>query len=160
MYKHTFYYFLGNKKYPEIYILQIKTSFFPGVKVWTGLGKKLFYVKCQLTKFIWGASKPATANMMFSGTAQADWFRCTDPVTCGIVNIVHIRISTGAGDRVHGPNHLESNISRSVHPGAWCHPGAQTRWLEDWETTGSFGTLSLTEGPRMKEPQGFSCSWT
>ena len=22
MYKHTFYYFLGNKKYPEIYILQ------------------------------------------------------------------------------------------------------------------------------------------
>ena len=21
MYKHTFYYFLGNKKYPEIYIL-------------------------------------------------------------------------------------------------------------------------------------------
>ena len=24
MYKHTFYYFLGNKKYPEIYILQIQ----------------------------------------------------------------------------------------------------------------------------------------
>ena len=24
MYKHTFYYFLGNKKYPEIYILPIK----------------------------------------------------------------------------------------------------------------------------------------
>ena len=23
MYKHTFYYFLGNKKYPEIYILQV-----------------------------------------------------------------------------------------------------------------------------------------
>ena len=27
MYKHTFYYFLGNKKYPEIYILQFSTPF-------------------------------------------------------------------------------------------------------------------------------------
>ena len=53
----------------------------------TGLVEKQFNVECQLTKFIWGASKPATAKMMFSGTAQADWFRCTDPVTCGIVNI-------------------------------------------------------------------------
>ena len=26
MYKHTFYYFLGNKKYPEIYILHTKTT--------------------------------------------------------------------------------------------------------------------------------------
>ena len=26
MYKHTFYYFLGNKKYPEIYILPFKFS--------------------------------------------------------------------------------------------------------------------------------------
>ena len=26
MYKHTFYYFLGNKKYPEIYILHLKIS--------------------------------------------------------------------------------------------------------------------------------------
>ena len=25
MYKHTFYYFSGNKKYPEIYILRLKT---------------------------------------------------------------------------------------------------------------------------------------
>ena len=27
MYKHTFYYFLSNKKYPEIYILQIYNVF-------------------------------------------------------------------------------------------------------------------------------------
>ena len=27
MYKHTFYYFLGNKKYPGIYILQAKAYF-------------------------------------------------------------------------------------------------------------------------------------
>ena len=26
MYKHTFYYFLGNKKYPEIYILLLEMS--------------------------------------------------------------------------------------------------------------------------------------
>ena len=28
MYKHTFYYFLGNKKYPEIYILHLRCHFF------------------------------------------------------------------------------------------------------------------------------------
>ena len=26
MYKHTFYYFLGNKKYPEIYILPLESQ--------------------------------------------------------------------------------------------------------------------------------------
>ena len=28
MYKHTFYYFLGNKKYPEIYILRQNYPYF------------------------------------------------------------------------------------------------------------------------------------
>ena len=36
----------------------------------------------QLTKFICGASKPATAKIIFSGTAQADSFRFTEWVTC------------------------------------------------------------------------------
>ena len=33
MYKHTFYYFLGNKKYPEIYILQKQLQLGRGVAV-------------------------------------------------------------------------------------------------------------------------------
>ena len=34
MYKHTFYYFLGNKKYPEIYILLSKVEKCPFLTKW------------------------------------------------------------------------------------------------------------------------------
>ena len=42
MYKHTFYYFLGNKKYPEIYILQVQDIW--NIEIWQNTYFKFWWI--------------------------------------------------------------------------------------------------------------------
>ena len=45
MYKHTFYYFLGNKKYPEIYILPMNFHHI--------FRKQILLILCQMFRKAW-----------------------------------------------------------------------------------------------------------
>ena len=59
MYKHTFYYFLGNKKYPEIYILQEKSVL---IFLWQGFP---LLVKVLRFWFSWPVTLPQIALLVF-----------------------------------------------------------------------------------------------
>ena len=66
MYKHTFYYFLGNKKYPEIYILHLQI--YNCCTAESIISKVV--LKCDNVKLLAGGSKKLQQVTSFAGTKE------------------------------------------------------------------------------------------